>query len=79
MTRQEIIEKINDFLIEELEIDNEKVAPTADLRDDIGIDSLDYVDIAAFVKKSFGFKIQSEDFEKIRTLGEFYEFLDSKL
>ncbi|MBR2203747.1 MAG: acyl carrier protein [Prevotella sp.] len=79
MTKQEIIEKINDFLIEELEIDNEKVAPTADLRDDIGIDSLDYVDIAAFVKKTFGFKIQSEDFEKIRTLGEFYEFLDSKL
>lgn len=79
MTKQEIIEKINDFLIEELEIDNEKVAPTADLRDDIGIDSLDYVDIVAFVKSTFGFKIQSEDFEKIRTLGEFYEFLDSKL
>jgi acyl carrier protein len=79
MTKQEIIEKIDHFLIEEMEIDGEKVTPASDMRQDMGIDSLDYVDIAAFVKKTFGFKIQSEDFEKIRTLGEFYEFLDSKL
>lgn len=79
MTKQEIIEKIDHFLTEEMEIDGEKVTPASDMRQDMGIDSLDYVDIAAFVKKTFGFKIQSEDFEKIRTLGEFYEFLDSKL
>ena len=44
MERKDIIEKVNDFLIEELEIDEEKISPEARLKEDIGIDSLDYIE-----------------------------------
>ena len=41
MTRQEIEENVREFLIDDLEIDEEKIHPEALLKDDLGIDSLD--------------------------------------
>ena len=58
MTRQEIEEKVRAFLIDELEIDEEKIFPDASLKDDMGIDSLDFVDIVVIVERNFGFKIK---------------------
>ena len=40
MTRTEIEEKVRNFLIEDLEIDEEKISDDAKLKDDMGIDSL---------------------------------------
>ena len=53
MTRTEIEEKVRNFLIEDLEIDEEKITPDAKLKDDMGIDSLDFVDIVVIVDKNF--------------------------
>lgn len=79
MTRQEIIEKIDHFLIDEMEIDGDMVTPASDMRQDMGIDSLDYVDIVAFVKRTFGFRIQTEDFNKMTTLGQFYDYIEAQI
>ena len=54
MNRTEIEEKVRNFLIDDLEIDEEKIAPEALLKDDLGIDSLDFVDIVVIVEKNFG-------------------------
>ena len=43
MDRTEIEQKVRNFLIEELEIDEEKINDDARLKDDMGIDSLDFV------------------------------------
>ena len=79
MNREEIIEKVNELLIEELEIDEEKIRPEARLKEDIGIDSLDYVDIVVIVHRVFGFKIQSGELADVRTLNQFYDFIEKKL
>ena len=60
MTRSEIEEKVREFLIDDLEIDEEKIVPEGKLKDDLGIDSLDFVDIVVIVEKKFGFKIKPE-------------------
>lgn len=59
MERSEIEEKVRNFLIEDLEIDEDKIADDARLKDDMGIDSLDFVDIVVIVEKTFGFKINT--------------------
>ena len=63
MERKEIEEKVRSFLIEDLEIDEEKIAPEAKLKDDLGIDSLDFVDIVVIVENNFGFKIKPEEMQ----------------
>ena len=52
MDRQEIEAKVKEFLIDDLEIDEEKIQPEARLKEDIGIDSLDFVDIVVIVEKA---------------------------
>lgn len=79
MERSEIEENVNAFLIDEMEIEAEKVKPEALLREDLGIDSLDFVDIVVIVDKIFGFKIKPEEMKSVQTLGQFYDFIASKL
>ena len=65
MERKEIEEKVRNFLIEDLEIDEENIAPEAKLKDDLGIDSLDFVDIVVIFEKNFGFKIKREEMQVV--------------
>ncbi len=79
MSRQEIEEKVKAFLIEDLEIDEEKIVPEGKLKDDLGIDSLDFVDIVVIVEKKFGFKIKPEEMAGITTLKQFCDYIESKV
>ena len=79
MDRSEIEEKVNAFLIDELEIEEEKLKPEARLKEDIGIGSLDFVDIVVIVEKVFGFKIKTEELKQVKTLSQFYDYVASKV
>ena len=79
MNRQEIEKKVREFLIDDLEIDEEKIQPEARLKEDIGIDSLDFVDIVVIVEKKFGFKIKTEDMAKVKTFSDFCDYIEKKI
>lgn len=79
MDIKEIEEKVNAFLIEELEIEEEKINPDALLKENLGIDSLDFVDIVVIVEKTFGFKIKPEDMKGVKTLAQFYEYIGKNI
>lgn len=75
MTKEEIINKINDFLIEEFELEKEQLVPMAHLKNDLGVDSLDFVDIIVIIEKNFGFKVKGEDMANVSTLQDFYDYV----
>ncbi|MBR5861303.1 MAG: acyl carrier protein [Bacteroidaceae bacterium] len=79
MDRKLIEEKVKAFLIDELEIDEEKIYDEANLKDDMGIDSLDFVDIVVIVERNFGFKIKPEEMVGVNTLNDFYNYIESKV
>ena len=79
MTRQEIEEKVRNFLIEDLEVEEENITPDAKLKEDLGIDSLDFVDIVVIVEKNFGFKIKPEEMAGVITLSQFCDYIESKV
>ena len=79
MNRQEIEAKVREFLIEDLEIEENKITPEARLKEDIGIDSLDFVDIVVIVEKKFGFKIKTEDMAKVKTFNDFCNYIEKKI
>ena len=74
MDRNEVVDIINGFLVEEFEIEAELVQPDASWSD-LGIDSLDFVDIVVIIEKEFGFKLKGEDMVNVRTLGQFHDFI----
>ena len=78
MSREEVIKKVNHFLIEEIEIEEHLLREDAILKDDLGIDSLDFVDIVVIVERHFGFKIKPEEMAEVRTLAQFYDYIEGK-
>jgi acyl carrier protein len=48
-------------------------------KDDLGIDSLDFVDIVVIVEKKFGFKIKPEEMANVKTLKQFCDYIESKV
>lgn len=79
MERKEIEEKVKAFLIDELEVEEERIAPEALLKEDIGIDSLDFVDIVVIVERTFGFKIKPEEMAGVKTLSDFCDYIETKV
>lgn len=77
MTKQEIIEKVNDLLTEEFEIAPEVLAPEASLKSDLEIDSLDFVDIVVLIDREFGFKPKAEELKNVKTLQDFYDYIEN--
>ncbi|MFA7401386.1 MAG: acyl carrier protein [Bacteroidales bacterium] len=79
MKREEIVSIVNDFLINEIEIDENLIKTDALLKQDLDIDSLDFVDIVVIVERNFGFKIKAEEMANVKTLSEFYDYIESKV
>lgn len=79
MDYNEIETKVKAFLVDELEIDEAKINPDATLKNDLGIDSLEVVDVVVLVENEFGYKMKPEDFKTLKTFGQFCKFLEEKL
>ncbi len=75
----EIISKINAFLVEEFEVEPDTIRPEANLKETLNLDSLDYVDLVVVIESNFGFKVKGEDFVNIKTFQDFYDYIGSKV
>jgi acyl carrier protein len=78
MIDQEIINKINKVFEESFEIEKERLVPEAHIFTDLGLDSLDIVDLVVALQNAFGVKIRNEEkVRDIRTLQDIYQFISS--
>jgi len=76
MDLDSIREKINQALVEEFELDPAKMTPEARLKEDLGLDSLDLVDMVIVLEEACGFKIKDKAaLSKIATLGDVENFV----
>jgi len=76
MTEQEIIEKTNRVFEDSFEIKPARLLPEAHIFTDLGLDSLDIVDLIVALQSSFGVKIRTDEkVREIRTLGDVYRFI----
>jgi acyl carrier protein len=78
MTEQEIVEKTNSVFAESFEIEKERLVPEAHIFTDLGLDSLDIVDLIVALQTSFGVKIRTDEkVRDIRTLADVYRFISA--
>jgi acyl carrier protein len=79
VTNQEIIERIDRSIAEEFEIEPEEMKPEKNLFQELGLDSLDIVDLVIVLETAFRFKIREEEgIRNIRTLGDIHAFVLQK-
>jgi len=74
-SNEEIVQKINNFLVEEFEVDPDKIVPGANLKETLDLDSLDYIDLVVVIESNFSFKVKPGDFLHITTFSDFYDYI----
>jgi acyl carrier protein len=57
MSREEIYAKVRGVLVDALGVDDDEVTPDAVIKDDLGAESIDFLDIMFRLEKAFGIKI----------------------
>ena len=73
--KEEVVTKINDFLVDEFEVERANISPEANLKETLDLDSLDYIDLVVVIQDNFGFKVKAEDFTDIKTFQDFYDYV----
>ncbi|MBU0765076.1 MAG: acyl carrier protein [Bacteroidetes bacterium] len=79
MQKEEIVSKINEFLIDEFEIEEKDILPEANLMETLELDSLDLVDLVVIIEKNFSFKVKGEEFAEIKTFQDFYDYVYNRV
>jgi acyl carrier protein len=79
MSNAEIIASINKILVEEFEIEEDTIVPSASIMEVLKIDSLDLIDLVVLIEKKFGFKVRSEEMAGIKNLQDFYDYIIRRL
>jgi acyl carrier protein len=75
----DVAAKVKEIIIEQLGVDEAQVVPEASFIDDLGADSLDTVELVMAFEEKFEIEIPDEDAEKMRSVGEAIDYLQSKL
>ncbi len=73
-----IFEKVKDIIADQLSVEVSEVTEKTAFVDDLGADSLDIVELVMALEESFGIEISDEDAEKIVTVGDAVNYIESK-
>ena len=79
MTNEEIVAKIREILAEEFEVDAAEISPEGSLKEVLGLDSLDLVDVVVLVEQHCGITLKGPDFVGVKTFDDFNKLIISKL
>ena len=75
MTKQEIQAKVTEFMIDRLEYDANLIEPKAELKRDLGMSSLDAMEMSIFIKRTFDFQPERNAIKMIVTLQDLYDYI----
>jgi acyl carrier protein len=75
MTREEIYAQIRATLLESFEIPEERATLEARLMDDLGLDSIDAIDMAVQLQKITNVRLEEDELRALRTVGDTVELV----
>jgi acyl carrier protein len=73
-----MLEKIKSIVADQLGVDEDQVTEDASFIDDLGADSLDTVELIMAFEEEFDVEIPDEDAQKIKTVKDVIEYIESK-
>jgi acyl carrier protein len=77
--RDEVMTKVREHLVAELEVEPTEIADTTRFKDDLDADSLDLYELVMELEDSYGIKVSEEDASRIETVGDAVDFVLGRL
>lgn len=75
---EDIVSQVHEIMIEGFEVNPDLLTPEARLKEDLGLDSLDGVDLVVAIEKTFDCRIVEEDARQIKTIQDIYNHIQKK-
>lgn len=75
----EILDQVKQIVVEQLNVSEDEVVPTASFVDDLGADSLDVVELVMELEEKFDLEISDEDAETIVTVGDAVRYIEERV
>ena len=72
-----VFEKVKSIIVDQLDVDAEKITLDSKVAEDLGADSLDVVDLIMSIEEEFDMEIDDDAVEKMKTVGDIIAFIDS--
>ncbi len=69
-------DKVKDIIVDQLDVDEDKVTMEASIIDDLGADSLDIVDMVMTLEEEFDVKISDDEVENVKTVGDIVKIIE---
>lgn len=76
---ESVQQKVSNMLIEKLSIEASQITPNANFIKDLGIDSLDYIELIMEFEQTFNIRISDTDGEQIKTVGQAVNYIEKKI
>ena len=73
-----ILDKLKKILVDQLDVDEDKVTLESSIIDDLGADSLDLVDLIMTIEEEFEQEIPDDKVEGIKTVGDIVKYIEEK-
>ena len=74
-----VFDKVKKIIVDQLDVEEDKVTEAASITDDLGADSLDVVDLVMSFEEEFDIEIPDDQVEKIKTVGDIIKFIEEKV
>ncbi len=73
----DVFERVKAIIVDNLDVEEDKVTLDASFRDDLEADSLDVVELVMELEDEFDMEIADEEAEKINTVGDAVDYINS--
>ena len=71
-----VFDRIKEILVDQLDLEEDKVTMEADIVEDLEADSLDVVDLVMSIEDEYGLEVPDDQIENFRTVGDVVRYIE---
>ena len=71
-----VFEKIKEILVDQLDVEEEKVTMEASITEDLGADSLDVADIVMSIEEELDVEVPDDQLQNIKLVGDIVKYIE---
>jgi len=64
------------LIASKMKLDESEITPEKNIFNDLGADSLDFVELSMLLEREFNVKFTEDDTAKVKTVGDLYELIE---
>ncbi|WP_062916895.1 acyl carrier protein [Pediococcus damnosus] len=75
MTKEEVFNKVKDIIVDQLDVDADKIKEDTNFKNDLYLDSLDIFEVVDKIEDTYDIEIETETDKGMKTVGDLVDYV----